>query len=437
MVLGHILAHLRATGKLDQPVLLAHVNHGIQENSDEAASLVQEQAKELGLGFCQRRLENMASDEESLRQARYQALTEMAREQGAGAVLTAHHADDNLETVLFRLLRGTGPRGLAGIPQWRRLADDLVVLRPLLSSRRQTLEQIAGSLNLTVVCDPSNQDLKYSRNRLRLQTIPALRQKLGSQLDHCLLALGQAARAATDLLEEQASQLLGDHISYPTPWRAEIQCSKLTAGLHPFLEEALQQIHQRLHPQGHRAPWTWVQRSATLAQLGQVGQRVHGASTLLAERSRSGLIILDPSRAGSPPADSVELALDGRQVGFGSTEWSLRGQCLPQPPLSPSPNAAGPQRALLQQSMQAGSWKLRRRRSGDRFWPLGMPAPVDLRRFLQNRHLPRFDRDRLPLLVDAEDNILWIPGVEIAEPAKVTLQTTACVELWCEVRSQA
>jgi tRNA(Ile)-lysidine synthase len=95
----------------------------------------------------------------------------------------------------------------------------------------------------------------------------------------------------------------------------------------------------------------------------------------------------------------------------------------------PSPREAGRFRALLDPRTTRLPWRLRTRRTGDRFHPLGAPEPLDLRRFLQGRHVPRFDRDRLPLVVDGDDRILWVPGVEVGEPARLRLNTRHCVEV--------
>ena len=86
-------------------------------------------------------------------------------------------------------------------------------------------------------------------------------------------------------------------------------------------------------------------------------------------------------------------------------------------------------RALLDPRGAPRPWRLRRLEPGDRFWPLGAEGSLDLRHFLQRRHLPRFDRERLPLLVDAGEAVLWIPGIEVAEPARLRLNTRRCVEL--------
>ena len=101
----------------------------------------------------------------------------------------------------------------------------------------------------------------------------------------------------------------------------------------------------------------------------------------------------------------------------------------PIPPLVPSPTEAGPWRALLDPREAPTPWRMRARRTGDRFQPLGCDYEVELRRYLMSRHVPRFDRDRIPLLVDADDVVLWIPGVEVGERARLRLNTRRTIEV--------
>ncbi|MGB3966665.1 MAG: tRNA lysidine(34) synthetase TilS, partial [Planctomycetota bacterium] len=145
-----------------------------------------------------------------------------------------------------------------------------------------------------------------------------------------------------------------------------------------------------------------------------------------------GLLLLDPARAGAPPKThdgGQSFRWDAGRQRFGATEWWLEAFEHPLPPLVPSPQQAGRLRALLDPRLSPLPWRLRTRRTGDCFQPLGSPQPIELRRFLQGRHVPRFDRDRLPLLVDATDRILWIPGVEVGELARLQLNTRRCVEV--------
>lgn len=427
MVLLRVLAGLRDEGALSGPLLCGHVDHGLQPDRQDAERLVKELCTQLDVPLLVGRLEGCPPDEDSLREARYRALSEMARSEGARAVLCGHHADDDLETALFRLLRGTGPRGLAGIPECRSLEPGIVLLRPLLQLRRSTLETLRDQLGLAVYEDPSNRDTAYTRNEIRHEIIPALRDKLGSGLDISMFALLRSARATTAILESQAGRMLREQGRFPQPWRAELRVGPEHDQEGPFLEEALCQLHARLDPAGERPAWSWVERVVALLQA-DAGQRVSGNSPILCERTREGLLCLDPEQAGSPPDEALVLPAEGR-VPFGDTGYAIDVLTHPAAPLSPSPEQAGPGRALIDPRALAQPFSLRTRRSGDQFWPLGQAGPVELRRFMQARHVPRFDRDRLPLVLDASGQIVWVPGVEIAEPAKVDLGSGACVEL--------
>jgi tRNA(Ile)-lysidine synthase len=98
-------------------------------------------------------------------------------------------------------------------------------------------------------------------------------------------------------------------------------------------------------------------------------------------------------------------------------------------PLAPSPIEAGPYRALIDVDAAPPPWHLRRRHSGDRITPFGLDRDVALRRFMQARRIPRFDRDRVPLVVDRDDRILWVAGGDIANAAALGVASTACVEV--------
>lgn len=440
-----VLAALREAGGLGPErgalkVVLAHVDHGVFSGSEEGTRTVERQARLLGHGFLGLRLEPTDTSEEALRVARYRALAAMARQCGARMILTAHHADDNLETILFRMLRGTGPRGLCGIPEGRRLDSDLWVVRPFLHTRRLTLHWALSVGNddrirmdlpaLPTLEDPTNDDLAYARNHLRHEVIPRLRAAMGFGLDASLFALARSARATAEVLTAQGSRLLRERARFPTAWRCELAVDLPSETDRPFLEEALVQAHQRVHPRGASPSWSWVQRVVKLLHQPD-GHRVGGPRTVMAERFRDGLLLVDETRAGtSPTQDQLLLPAAGdTEVCFGETEWQIRTAHYREPPLLPSPAAAGPTRALLDPRYTRFPWRLRPRQPGDRFQPLGQAADVGLRRFLQGRHVPRFDRDRLPLVVDADDRVLWVPGVEISASARVRLDTGECVEV--------
>ena len=426
-VLLWLLSQISQQNELGAGLVVAHVDHGIHEHSQAAAKHVSALADQLKLPFLSAQLKNVGTSEEALRNARYEALIKMAQEVGAGVVLTAHHADDDMETVLFRMVRGTGPRGLAGIPESRPLTNGISVLRPLIRTSQSAIAELLTASGLSVFEDPTNKDLRYARNQLRHELIPDLREVLGNRLDLSLMELAKTARAANDILEEEALRILERNASYPTNWRCEFNLAPPPDEDQPFLEEAICQIHARLHPKGRRPSFDFQRRIFDLWKQ-PAGKRVHGPSELLVERTRSGILVICPQLAGSPPANPVELP-ESSDLPFGTTEWQMHRTQHSSPPVGLKPTETGPRRALIRAAFAAEPWRLRRRQAGDRFWPLGAAGPVDLRRFLQARHLPRYDRDRLPILVDGNDEILWVPGIEIAAPHRITLETEACFEV--------
>jgi len=254
---------------------------------------------------------------------------------------------------------------------------------------------------------------------------------LGIGLDVALMTVASTARAANEILEAQGLRILSQRAYHRTAWRVELDLRELDAESHPFIAEALRQAYLTLHPHGEAPLRGWIDRAMELLDKPD-GKRLAGRGGLLLERTRDGLLLLDPERAGPPPDahDGEQLfRIDGGRQRFGATEWSLEAFEHPLPPLVPSPVEAGRERCLLDPRTAPLPWRLRTRRPGDVFQPLGCDGPIDLRRFLQSRHLPRYDRDRLPLLVDGTDRILWIPGVEVSETARLQLNTRRCIEV--------
>ena len=438
--LSLVVAELHRRGSLPAPPILAHVDHRARADSARDADVVARLADALGLPFSRTELPPWPSppSEAALRDARYAALVAAARDHDAGTVLTAHTADDDLETVLFRMLRGTGPRGLAGVPELRVLAPGVLLVRPLLETRRRTLTRLLEEAGVTPIEDPTNADVRFARNWIRHELVPELRANLGTSLDASMFALKRSARAAVDVVDAQALRHVSKFATHAAPFRIELALppDRPWPDDGPLRDAVLVEIHRRLAA-GIAPLRAWSTRVAALAAQ-PAGRRVDGGSPVLAERTRDGILFVAVASAGAPPTAPIVLAdatETPQHVAFGTTEWTFVWRRHDEPPLSPSPAAAGRRRALI--ALPNGSpLRLRTRRPGDRFRPLGAGAPIELRRFLQARHVPRFDRDRLPLVVDERDAIVWVPSAEIAQDAALTLATRSCVELRVETTAE-
>lgn len=201
--------HDRRTPSMFEPII-AHVDHGLRPESDAEATLVRKIASRLALPFEHRRLswpdDQGRVSSETARMARWAALDELAAGVGADTILTAHHADDQAETILMRLARGTGLSGLAGIPERRVTSGGRVVLRPLLTCPRSALMSIVEEARLPHVADPTNDDTTRARERIRHQVLPALEAIYPGAARHLAsLARESAATRQSDSNESSTS----------------------------------------------------------------------------------------------------------------------------------------------------------------------------------------------------------------------------------------
>lgn len=213
------VALLRATctvaNDLGLTPIVAHLDHALRPESASDAAWVTELARSQGIEAIAQRLDVLALStcarrgvEETARSARYDFLRVAAESSDAAFVATAHTADDQTETVLFNLLRGSGLRGLRGIARRRKLSDRVTLIRPLLDATRSEVEAYLRSLSQPWLQDASNTDTAFTRNRLRHDLLPRLRASINPHLDNSLRRLSRQAGEASALVARLARREL-------------------------------------------------------------------------------------------------------------------------------------------------------------------------------------------------------------------------------------
>lgn len=229
-------------------VIIAHLNHqlrGVESDADEAFvarladSLQRNHGDDVALVIERLPIARHAEDdhanlEATARAVRYEWLAQVARTHNAPAVVTGHTADDQAETVLHRLLRGTGIKGLRGIAPRRPLAAGVTLLRPLLTATRAEVVAFLGMLGQEYREDASNADERYTRNRLRHQLLPQLRQEYNPRIDELLGQLADQANEAFGLVEDQTAALLRT-AELPRAGRSVILDRAAVAAAAPYL----------------------------------------------------------------------------------------------------------------------------------------------------------------------------------------------------------
>ncbi|HET9251382.1 MAG TPA: tRNA lysidine(34) synthetase TilS [Candidatus Eisenbacteria bacterium] len=212
VALLHFLAGYRErTGEPAGGVIAAHVNHGLRgAESEEDATFVRERAATWGLPYLEETVVLApGSSEEVCRRARYGALRAMAARSGADRIATAHTADDQAETVLLRLARGAGLRGLSGMPVSGRV-QGVRVVRPFLEVTREQVLEYVGRHGLPFRTDSTNLSSRAARNFVRREIVPRMRERVNPRVREAILRAAGAIREANAFLDAEARRALPD-----------------------------------------------------------------------------------------------------------------------------------------------------------------------------------------------------------------------------------
>lgn len=209
---------LELAGRRGDRLAVAHFDHRMRPESGRDAEFVSAFAARWGIEFHSERAASTGRcSEESARRRRYAFLARAARQLGFSYVAVAHTADDQVETVLQAILRGTGLAGLGGMPAARSLDGHTRVVRPMLTIARHCAKAFLDERGQAYCTDTSNRDTSYTRNRIRHELLPLLRQEFNPRVDAALTRLAEIARLATAHLERDAAQLLQTAIIDSSP----------------------------------------------------------------------------------------------------------------------------------------------------------------------------------------------------------------------------
>ncbi|UUO08599.1 tRNA lysidine(34) synthetase TilS [Blastopirellula sp. J2-11] len=251
-------------------LVAVHVDHNLREESNADAQFVAQLAQQLGIEAIMGRVDFELSGpdgiEAAARSARYDFLRTFAMDSGARYVVTGHTADDQIETVLQRILRGTSIAGLSAIPRARELEPGISLLRPLLSIRRSEVEAYLADLGQDFRHDGTNDESCFFRNRLRNELLPLLREAYLPQVDQSLLRLAIGAAECREYVESQASQLLAACLLQATDEQVVLDAKEL-GDASPFLakEACVLLWRQRDWPRQAMSREKWEALSALIA----------------------------------------------------------------------------------------------------------------------------------------------------------------------------
>ncbi|MDY6826284.1 MAG: tRNA lysidine(34) synthetase TilS [Bacillota bacterium] len=420
LCLLHMLG--RALHELKLKIVVAHLNHCLRPEAGKEALFVEKIAADWSMPFEMRvvdiralKKERQISEEEAGRLARYNLFREVAAKYHASAVVLGHHRDDQAETVLLNIIRGTGVDGLAGILPCRR-GDGLKFLRPLLCLTRKEIEAYCNAKGLQPCTDSSNLETNYTRNKLRLELIPRLEKEFNPRIRESLSGLASLVlkdRLFMDnLTEKHSRRLMRDGGNKTVVKRAALMT----------LPGALQgRVLRRILEKSGLTEAPGREHIEALLDMVKEGRRgwiytLPGAVHVYDDgRFLQFFKKGEPQQLSSVP---IQLTLPGRTVipGKGSVT-----ACIVKPDQLFWPPPAC--RAYLDyDKIDHKNLAIRFRWAGARFYPQGASGSRKLKKFFIDQKIPAPERASVPLLTTG-DEIIWIVGKRIAHPYRVTGET--------------
>jgi len=430
VALLYLLDELRAAVYPHLQLHVAHFNHQLRgEEADADEEFVRELAERLRLPFTSERQDVRAlarhekrNLEEVAREVRYQFLRRVAAEVGARRIATGHTLTDQAETFLMRLLRGAGGEGLSGIHP---VVDDLII-RPLLSVRREETHAYCHARGIAYRVDRSNLEPGLWRTCVRLEILP----RLSALNPRALEAIGRAAerlRVDEAYFDEVIGNLWPELIISRHDEAMRLSVEKLRA-CHPALRSrALREAIRQMCGHTRRVTSQHVEALERLLEPGKSGRRLRLPVPVVAWREFETLTLARPR--GARESYWVELR-PGDPVSVGGFTLWLRRGVEQMPTDTPrdlriageSPTSA--ELVLLDDGCLPERLAVRSRRPGDRYTPVGRRRPLKLKTLMWAHRIPVSERDYWPLVVTAdEDRIVCAPGLPVAADFAVRAET--------------
>ena len=414
---------------------VAHLDHGTRgEAAKDDAAFVQNLADSLGLPLDRGdwRPTRSGHFEADARHARYAWLLEIANARAHSAIAVGHTRDDQAETILHRIVRGTGLRGLAGMSSRRVLRHDppVILVRPLLTVSRQEIRLSLAAAGQVFREDASNSDQAWTRARIRHDLLPRLAREYNPRVAEAIVRLGTLAKASERIVEQQVIELADDATRVLSHDRIELRRDRLLQFSSFLRAEVLRRVWRLAGwPEVGMSARRW-RRLALLARSQRISRKAIGAGIELMTTGETGSpsngFILrrisgnDSLSYRSEPIEPIPLGIPGCVAwGKGMITTLLE------------PNVFGAETIDLDRIVPP--LFVRCPVPGDRFEPLGMKGRnTPLNDFFRGRNLAPEVRASTPLLCDAT-GIVWVVGHRIADRVKLTEQTrrTLCL-LWQE-----
>ncbi len=430
--------------KLGFDLHIAHFDHRLRPESARDAETVRRVAEQMGLRFHLGQGDvpahaglNRMTLEEAARDLRYSFLLRTAKAENLAAIATGHTMDDQAETVLMHLIRGSGLRGLGGIRpvggvpvQTGKPAEETIrVVRPLLCvTHKQTIGYCAQE-SWTPLEDPTNRDTAFTRNRVRRELIPLLKG-YNPSIAETLARLAEIAQVQDAFLTQIADTLWDGSADELAPGLVRFPLQAFR-NEHAALRQALLR-RAVLHLKGtlEDLAYRQVERVLECVQSPSGPHRMDLALGVEVSIESDWLVFQSREVSKAPEWEGDKLPCPGI-LAIHHPEWKIEISRMEHPGRAGTGLEPDPWTVRIDPDRIRLPLILRKRKAGDKFLPEGMPGHISLNDFLSSHHLSFSERDHWPLVCDT-DGVVWIPGFRLKKGITTTEDSRSCLNIRIE-----
>lgn len=426
LVMLELFSELKSEFKLK--IAVAHLDHMLRPESVKEAEFVEAYSKKKGFDFFLKRVDlpalikdNNSSVEALARKLRFDFFRKIIKDNNYDLLALAHHKDDQAETVLLNLFRGAGLQGLSGIQPRTRLAG-LEIIHPLLDFNKEEILAYCKQNKLQPQFDSTNNKNIYSRNIIRNEIFPLVESKISSKAREVIARSSKLIAAENDFLQRLALD------KYKKIVKKETQ-DKIIVDFQSFkeIDQILQwrvyrQIYNKINDNLDDLYFDHILEIEKLIQNKKTGRGVDIASGIRVEISYSELIFFKKSEFKQQITEKMELKL-GSETKIND-KFSLETEIIDICDFSFSKRK---EVAAFDYEKLKLPLSVRNRKEGDSLKPLGMSGHKKIKDILIDQKIPKYERDELPLIVDEDDNIIWLAPCKISDDYKITTNTNKVI----------
>ncbi len=386
---------LDVLSKITNNIVAVHLNHNWRgEESQKEEENCRKFAQSKNIKYYTETLsDNIEKTETSAREARYEFLKKCAKKFNSKVVFTAHNYDDNAETILYRIIKGTGTVGLQGILEQRD-----IFYRPLLKISREEIEKYINNNNLIPNIDSSNSNQKYKRNFLRHKIIPLL-QEINPNVKGALNSLSEIAREDNELINSK----LSDNILNSS----KIEQKRIIYNL--LISYKIDYDREKIEN---------IQNFINVNKISKSGKTLSLTDNLWLFVNNKKVEIISK-------ANKNENFVSIKECG----DYEFDGNSFSIIKCDKTPLSYPPDKDFVAYiNIDNIDFTLRHRKNGDKIQPLGAKGSQKLKKYLNEKKIPQHEKDKLILLCDGNE-VLWVAGIGISEKIKVINQSTHMIKL--------